>query len=447
MSLSHITYANEILEIQVEKKSECTKKKNRALLQSIEKEKNVEIHCIFNNIRYLTNGKILSEPYFDKNSVTIVQSAPIESNEPQISVPRPSDVYYSENLTIEIHKTLLPKVESTPDTTAKPYEPPYKKWLTYYATDRASKAKNDPYKQFSNRIYKGERSYQLGQAIVSVPLNKEIGTSAVKKFWEIKNDPYKHTYLVENEILKPVDFYSRIQQNPNKKAFVLLHGYNVNFANAAIQTAELAQDLKFEGTPIFYSWPSKARLTGYLKDRKTVFKSQEKFAAFINDFVEEAPQDLYLIAHSMGSEALLATIRKEFPKNPKLQQHVKGVIFVAPDVATIDFRSALQELKDFNIPVTLYGSEKDLALAISEKVNKLPRAGYLKPLKDLVDLNGIDLIDASTVRSDFLGHALSPMAEDMSDVMGNLSKANQRSRLEPVNFEKWTYFNLPSFKK
>lgn len=399
--------AQEIVEIHAEEKSECTNKHIRKFLQSIEQSKEIIIHCIYNNVRYLTNGETLIEQDPRDKAITLPFPPP----------PLPSAI---------------------------PPTRQYTEWKTYFATDRAFQSNANPYKQFTNEIYKGEHAYQMGEVIVTIPLNKKIGTSTVKGFVELKNNPSKHTILKHNEILSPTEFYKRIQQNPNKKAFIFIHGYNVSFANAAMQTAELAHDLNFIGTPIFYSWPSKARLISYKADQETIASSQNKFASFIRDFVEKSPQEIYLIAHSMGSEALLKTIRTEFPNNPKLQQHVKGVIFVAPDVATKDFRQTIHELQDFKIPVTLYGSEKDLALAVSEKLNNYPRAGFLKPLNQLVGLNELDVIDASNVRTDFLGHSLSPLAMDIRDLMGRYSKANQRSRLKPINYEQWTYFNLPS---
>jgi esterase/lipase superfamily enzyme len=35
-----------------------------------------------------------------------------------------------------------------------------------------------------------------------------------------------------------------------------MNGYNVTFADAARRTAQIAYDLRFEGDPAFFSWPS-----------------------------------------------------------------------------------------------------------------------------------------------------------------------------------------------
>ena len=55
-----------------------------------------------------------------------------------------------------------------------------------------------------------------------------------------------------------------------KEVLVFIHGFNVGFEDAARRTARIAFDLRFEGAPIFYSWPSQTGLLSYTVDETNV---------------------------------------------------------------------------------------------------------------------------------------------------------------------------------
>ena len=48
---------------------------------------------------------------------------------------------------------------------------------------------------------------------------------------------------------------------------MLVHGYNNGFDDALYRTAQVAYDLKFDGAPFLYSWPSGSGITSYPYDR------------------------------------------------------------------------------------------------------------------------------------------------------------------------------------
>lgn len=483
---SSFSQATQILEIPVEDEAECSLAENIELFKKIEQEQHVEVKCVF------INGHVYNEPllvqagapstpirdflrkihdFFTGKNEIIDDNIqyPTENNDLiQDDIPATDS---EQSITPEVKPTVpLTTIDTTTQATSEEsstdqsveyqdlkyqhleYEPfnidphfPTTLVHTFFATDRAyNHTDYDPYKQFSNDIHQGESAYVLGRATVSVPKIKKPGVSTKPGFLTYNPDPNHHTTLLQNEIYTADEFFYSIQQNPNKKSFIFLHGYNVSFSKAAIQTAELTYDLKFMGTPIFYSWPSKAKLLGYFADQETLKSSQQKFADFLNEYLNKAPQELYLIAHSMGSQALLDTLEQQLPSNPKLRQHLKGIIFVAPDIPTTQFNAVLKKLSRFKVPVTLYGSQKDLALSLSQTISSQPRAGFFKPIDDVMKVKGLDVIDATEVHTDFLGHALSPMSTDISELMVEKIHAKLRSRLKIMLHKQGTYYLLRS---
>lgn len=483
---SSFSQATQILEIPVEDEAECNLTENIELFKKIEQEQHVEVKCVFINghvyteeIRVMAGRR--STPILDFfRRIHDFFTRKNETIEEDIQAPtEDTDVIQDDTPANDSEQSITPEVNpigslTTTDTTTQAttaesstdqrveyqdlkyqhlaYEPfnidphtPFTVVNTFFATDRAQDNTDyDPYKQFSNDIHQGESAYLLGRATVSIPKIKKPGVSTKPGFLTYHPDPSNHTTLWHNDIYTADEFFYSIQQNPNKKSFIFLHGYNVSFSKAAIQTAELTYDLKFMGTPIFYSWPSKAKLLGYFADQETLKSSQLKFADFLNEYLNKAPQELYLIAHSMGSQALLNTLEQQLPSNPKLRQHLKGIIFVAPDIPTAQFNAVLKKLSRFKIPVTLYGSQKDLALSLSQTISSQPRAGFLKPMDDMIKIKGLDVIDATEVQTDFLGHALSPMSTDISELMVEKIHAKLRSRLKIMLHKQGTYYLLKS---
>ena len=127
--------------------------------------------------------------------------------------------------------------------------------------------------------------------------------------------PNLHISLLRSDILPESDFLAQvndlIQKSPRREAFVFVHGYNVSFEDAARRTGQIARDLKFQGAPILYSWPSRASLFSYSADEATVEVSAVRFAEFLRKLAQSAGASvLHIIAHSMGNRAVLLGLER-----------------------------------------------------------------------------------------------------------------------------------------
>jgi len=83
---------------------------------------------------------------------------------------------------------------------------------------------------------------------------------------------------------------------------------------------------------------------------------------------------------------------------------IKAVILAAPDIdADVFNRDIVPQMQATGIPLTLYASRADKALQISKQFNGKARIGQ-DPLLAAKGKKGIDVIDASSVKTDFTEH-------------------------------------------
>ena len=123
------------------------------------------------------------------------------------------------------------------------------------------------------------------------------------------------------------------------------------------------------------------------------------------DFVERSSADrVYLLGHSMGTRALTQAYVKLLATRPDIKSKVVELILAAPDLdADIFKRDIVPLLLAGQAPVTLYASSDDKALSASKAWHGSPRAGEAG--KDLITVPGIESIDATSMKTDFLNHS------------------------------------------
>lgn len=274
----------------------------------------------------------------------------------------------------------------------------------YFGTDREA-----AHTKAGDLRFTGERAKDakvtLGVCSVSIPPNHRIGHLERRPWWKFWSSPRRseHVVLLSTTQLGSTDFFRELKDaihRPNAlSAFVFVHGYNVAFETAAKRTAQLAFDLQFPGAPIMFSWPSKGGTLNYPSDEGSNEWSRPHLRDFLMQVRERAEaKEIHLIAHSMGNRALLSVLH-ELSGGPKFDQ----LIIAAPDVDAGIFRQLAMKLPALSKRVTLYASSKDKALAVSKRLHEYARAGEAG--ENLVVMDGLDTIDASTVDTDFLGHS------------------------------------------
>ncbi len=325
----------------------------------------------------------------------------------------------------------LPKPEPAP-AAAPPSPPPapsaaevkYDVVPVFYGTDRAIEP--DP-KRLAFGAERGHK-LQLGRALVTVPLSHKV--PAVERPWVVEipyfkvkvyeesEDNTKHftlqeiTALTKEQMLALVKERLAASKNFKDHAFVFVHGFNTSFDYALYRTAQIAYDMKFDGAPFVYSWPSGGKVASYTYDRGSTEQAEPHFTEFLNMVVKESgAKSISLIAHSMGSDLLMRVLERWRQESPDAIA-ISQVILAAPDVDRDKFDNIAREITRFARGVTLYAASNDRALGYSARFwGGVPRAGDVPAAGPLI-IPGVDTIDVTAVSTDSLGLNHSGYAEN-----------------------------------
>ncbi len=291
----------------------------------------------------------------------------------------------------------------------------------------------------------GRGKFVMGTCEVSIPRNHQVAELEAPSVFKLDfvENPTKHVMLLDIEEKDSKAFFSRlrdrVEQGVSKDAFVFVHGFNVTFKDAARRTAQLAYDLRFQGAPIFYSWPSQGGLFQYAVDETNVVWTVPHLREFLKEVANQSgAQSIHLIAHSMGNRALTSALRELSLEMQGASPLFHEVVLTAPDIDREIFcRDIAPAIVSTARRVTLYASSNDEALVLSKQVHGYPRAGDTGD--GLVVIRGIETIDVSAVDTSLLGHNYygdnATVISDMIDLVRNSKSARERSWLETARLD------------
>ncbi len=292
------------------------------------------------------------------------------------------------------YATATPSTGPTPSTTVK----------LYYGTNRSNVAAMT---QTSTNHY--------GRCEVSIPQRHQFGELERPSFWrlEFRESEAKHVMLKHVVPLDADVCLDQLRADLTSKdeadLFVFVHGYNVEFAEAAQRTAQMAFDLKFQGVPLFYSWPSHGTLRGYSDDQRSADASAAPLAEFLTRVATETgARRIHLVAHSLGNRALVGALA-QLGQTPETPVRFNQVVFAAPDLDAAQFASDIApRIRPVVERVTIYSSGSDLALWASRFWHRTVRLGQPGPYwTQIRTYDWIDVIDATAVGFKWfeLGHS------------------------------------------
>ncbi len=158
------------------------------------------------------------------------------------------------------------------------------------------------------------------------------------------------------------------------KILFLIHGFNNDFEYVATRGLKLAANLDYAGVVVVWSWPSEGSAFGYAYDEDSATWSEPHAAELVRDVAQAAPNlQLDFAAHSMGNRILLQMLREFGQARENLP--IGAAIFAAPDIAQDVFKEQIRLARKVATIRTLYASQYDRAILISESYHKAPRAG------------------------------------------------------------------------
>lgn len=242
-----------------------------------------------------------------------------------------------------------------------------------------------------------------GVCVVNIPLlTHRRGALPVANYWK-ERDPVRHFLIESLSLLKREEFADRAAA---QDVFLYVHGFNQSFSEAVLRSAQIAHDVGFPGRPAVFTWPSQSSVNEYGADRTMAGRSIDALAQVLDDLSTAAARKgsrVHLLAHSLGNHLLLnavARLSRRDPPGGKKEPRFGHVILAAPDVGALEFNNLLPFLQAASRRVTYYYCGQDMALQISQEVNRYEPVGrfaFLDPR--------LDTINADAANTTFLGHS------------------------------------------
>jgi esterase/lipase superfamily enzyme len=293
----------------------------------------------------------------------------------------------------------------------------------FYGTDRL-RTKDD-----KRIMYSADRAHrlELGRALVTVPKSHQVPNIerpfAIRipyfqvTVYEAAEDPRQHFTIRDMAVLTRAQFLDLARERVagssafRDQAILFVHGYNTGFDYALYRTAQMAYDLRFDGSAFLYSWPSGGDFTSYGDDRESSAQTEPYLRQFIELVVRDTgAKSVSVIAHSMGNLPLLRVMDALGPSLP-VGVRLNQIILAAPDVDRDVFTNLTANIRQYGRGVTLYCSSNDRAMTAARRVaGGVPRAGDV-PGEGPLLVDGIDTIDISQTSTEYLALNHSTYAE------------------------------------
>jgi pimeloyl-ACP methyl ester carboxylesterase len=178
--------------------------------------------------------------------------------------------------------------------------------------------------------------HKMGQ--IELPGTK--GWSSFK--YQEKLDLVKHFAISQLGVISQADWSDSIRSSKLHEALIFVHGFNTTFDDSVYRTAQIMWDLRYQGVPILFAWPSWGGATNvaalarsYKHDHDSALTESDAFDGFIHTLHALGIDKIHLLVHSMGNFLVLNSLRDE--RAAKQPVKVGQWILAAPDLRSVSF--------------------------------------------------------------------------------------------------------------
>jgi len=181
------------------------------------------------------------------------------------------------------------------------------------------------------------------------------------------------------------------------RILLFVHGFNVEFYEAALSTARLATSMQIPLVPVFYSWPSEGKVLGYWHDEDEIPAAVVRFQPFLEQLLSMPNSEVIIVCHSMGARIVARALGELARKDAKLQS-LKNVVFAAADINVEELNAEWPYLRQVpSVQWASYESSGDFALRLSTYIHRFRRVGESDG--SVYVQEGMNTIDASSTTS------------------------------------------------
>lgn len=233
------------------------------------------------------------------------------------------------------------------------------------------------------------------------------------------------------------------QGNGNHVLYV--HGYNIDFEKSCRRTALFQRALGLKDRLLLFSWPADGNMLKYTWDEADLTWSVAHIAGFFEKLETLTGREkVDVVAHSLGARGVVnALVRLSYRK--RAGQIINELILIAPDIDAGVFAQELAQLRGVVRRITVYVSDNDKALRLSQEVHGYPRLGQAG--ENLQVFDGVESIDISRIAtwrmSGHLYHLFNPeVIADLTELLHTGKPAQQRPRLKKMVHDGLPYWEM-----
>lgn len=331
---------------------------------------------------------------------------------------------------------------------ARSLEGNYTVTRTFFATNRSLNDGSLPHLMFDS----GRAQLpSYGKSYITLRLHPEdtanIELPSMLKV-DLGDEPTNPAVLSHNEVQEHDDFIgdlqAAIEEADDDSILVYIHGFNVSFEQAAIRSAQIAYDIGFTGTSVFYSWPAQSSSPAYIADIESARNSQRYFHGFLNDIISQTNSSkIYIVAQGLGARLSSRAMKEVFDVDPAFRSRLQEIVLVAPDIEAEEFDSVLApSLGTVESPITIYIHSDDSSLASTKDYRSTALVGeYEKVVANDQVVESINVMSADTGLSAHAGYRdTDSIIADLWSLISFGSRAAQRNLLNMKNTKDGTYW-------
>jgi esterase/lipase superfamily enzyme len=197
------------------------------------------------------------------------------------------------------------------------------------------------------------------------------------------------------------------QASGEPDVLIYVHGFRTTFEGSVLDAARLSDGIRFRGSTMVFSWPSKAGFFDYAYDRESAVWSRDAFErALASVMSNPRATRVHIVAHSMGTMLALEGLRQLYARyGDAAAQRIGAVVFAAPDIDLDIFSSSIARLRPIAHKITVISATNDRALALSSRIaGGITRVGAAE--KEALERLGLRVVDASGLGWGIVNHDL-----------------------------------------
>jgi len=241
--------------------------------------------------------------------------------------------------------------------------------------------------------------------------------------------------------IPPRDLIDGLQaRDPAPIPALYVHGYFIDFEKGCRRAALFQKNADLAGHMIWFSWPSDGDIANYTRDESDLYWSVPDIASAILDLHDRAQpgQPVDVIGHSLGGRGVVLALLEIAYRRPDIR--LGKVVLLAPDMDFEIFARMLPRLSPLVDGFTVYATDEDRPLQLSEQVHGYRRLGQTG--NDVAALDGIDLIDISALPNQTAsGHLYhihnAQVGQDLTALLNARLPVTERANLVQIGRNTW----------